>query len=453
MLSQENIYLIAPMLGAIFGAMLWLNYFIKIDVLERERTTDIILAFCIGFLTPSITLFVYDIHARIGFDFNNHFWNDIVYSIIGIGLTEELSKLIGIALFFLIIRKRLNEPIDYLIFGGIVALGFAIRENYIYYYNYGSQVITGRTLISSLTHIINTSICIYGFIRFKVFNKGKVFSNVISAIAIAIVSHGLFDFFLTQQFIGKLTPFLASGVYLIGINFWIQMINNCINFSPFFNYDKLIGTTKLYKTILGWYLGLLIIEFLYSWYYKNSTMAFYNTITNIFNEGLILFIVALRASRLKISKRKYFKIKLQSPIYLTKDDDEDVNIFGILPLKVRGENEKEFRLFQYMAKEILICPLRPEKSKIQVNRKGRLLKKYFLKNDVVVYLVELYQDEYFEKEIFILKPKTYGITSYGLNFPIASLMEYNHSININNSLNPPSYKDLKSLELVFIKQI
>lgn len=453
MLSQENIYMIAPMLGAICGAMLWLSYFIKIDVLEKERISDIIIAFCIGFLTPNIALYIYEIHVNIGFDFNDNFWNDLVYSIVGVGLTEEFSKLIGVTLLFFIIRKRLNEPIDYLIFAGIVALGFAIRENYIYYYNYGSQIITGRTLISSLTHIINTSICVYGLFRFKIFNRGNIFVNSVIGITIAVVSHGLFDFFLTQQFIGKLTPFLASGIYLIGINFWIQMINNCINFSPFFNYDKLNGTTKLYKTILSWYVGLLIIEFLYFWYYKGLGLAFYDSIINIFNEGLLLVIVALRASRLKISKRKYFKIKLQSPIYLTKNDDEDLNIFGILPFKIRGENEKEFRLFQFMGKDILICPLHPEKSKIQVNRKGRLLKKYFLKNDVVVYLVELYEDENLKKEIFILKPKTYGITTYKLDLPIASLMDYNQKIDIGNSLNPPSYKDLITLELVFIKNI
>lgn len=445
--------MIAPMLGAICGAMLWLSYFIKIDVLEKERISDIIIAFCIGFLTPNIALYIYEIHVNIGFDFNDNFWNDLVYSIVGVGLTEEFSKLIGVTLLFFIIRKRLNEPIDYLIFAGIVALGFAIRENYIYYYNYGSQIITGRTLISSLTHIINTSICVYGLFRYKIFNRGNIFVNSVIGITIAVVSHGLFDFFLTQQFIGKLTPFLASGIYLIGINFWIQMINNCINFSPFFNYDKLNGTTKLYKTILSWYVGLLIIEFLYFWYYKGLGLAFYDSIINIFNEGLLLVIVALRASRLKISKRKYFKIKLQSPIYLTKNDDEDLNIFGILPFKIRGENEKEFRLFQFMGKDILICPLHPEKSKIQVNRKGRLLKKYFLKNDVVVYLVELYEDENLKKEIFILKPKTYGITTYKLDLPIASLMDYNQKIDIGNSLNPPSYKDLITLELVFIKNI
>lgn len=231
------------------------------------------------------------------------------------------------------------------------------------------------------------------------------------------------------------------------------MINNCINFSPFFNYDKLIGTTKLYVTILSWYAGLLIIEFLYFWYYKDLRLAFYDSFKNIFNEGLLLLIVALRASRMKISKRKYFKIKLQLPIYITKNDDADVNIFGVLPFKVRGESEKELRFFKYMGKDILVCPLHPEKSVIKVNRKGRLLKKYFLKNDVVAYLVELYDDDYFNKEIFILKPKTNGITTYNLDYPIANLLSYNYKVEIGNSLNPPSYRDLKGLELVFIKQI
>lgn len=452
-MEPQNIYLIFPVIGSICGAMLWLNYFIKIDVLEQERTIDVLTALIIGFLTPDLALLIYKLHASYAWDFNGIFLDDLFYSIAGVGLTEELTKLVGVLLAFLIIKRRINEPLDYLVFGGIVALGFALRENYIYFYNYGSQIITGRTLISSLTHIINTSICVYGLFRFKIFNRGNVIINSISGITIAVVSHGLFDFFLTQQFIGKFTPFLASGIYLIGINFWIQMINNCINFSPFFNYDKLIGTTKLYVTILSWYAGLLIIEFLYFWYYKDLRLAFYDSFKNIFNEGLLLLIVALRASRMKISKRKYFKIKLQLPIYITKNDDADVNIFGVLPFKVRGESEKELRFFKYMGKDILVCPLHPEKSVIKVNRKGRLLKKYFLKNDVVAYLVELYDDDYFNKEIFILKPKTNGITTYNLDYPIANLLSYNYKVEIGNSLNPPSYRDLKGLELVFIKQI
>lgn len=433
--------------------MLWLNYFIKIDILQQERIRDITIALFIGFLTPDLALLVYKLHASYAWDFNGDFLHDLSYSILGIGFTEEITKLVGVLLALFILRKRLTEPINYLIFGGIVALGFAIRENYIYYYNYGSQIMTGRTLISSLIHIINTSICIYGIYRLKIFNKGRFWINAITGVSIAIISHGLFDFFLTQQFIGHLTPFLATGIYLIGINFWIQMMNNCINYSPFFNYEKLLSTTKMYQTVLGWYGGLLVIEFIYTWYFKSIEKACYESFFNLFKEGLLLVIVALRVSRLKLSKRKYFKIKLQLPIYITKNNDEDLKVLGILPLKVRGENEKEIRFFKYMEKIILVCPLKLENSKIRINRKGRLIKKYFLKHDVVTYLLELEADEFHHKELFILKPKTFGVTNYNYKYPIAGIYSYSEKNNLTDLSNPPSYKDLKLMELVFIKDM
>jgi len=450
-ITSEYIYYLFPILGSVCGAMLWLNYFIKIDILQQERIRDISIAMIIGFLTPDLALWIYKLQASYAWDFNGDFMHDLFYAVFGIGLTEEITKLIGVLLALFILRKRLTEPINYLIFGGIVALGFAIRENYIYYYNYGSQIITGRTLISSLIHIINTSICIYGIFRLKLFKKGKFWINAIAGVSIAVVSHGLFDFFLTQQFIGKLTPFLATGIYLIGINFWIQMLNNSINFSPFFNYEKLLRTTKMYQTILGWYGGLLLIEFIYNWHFKTFEKACEESFFNLFKEGLLLLIVALRVSRLKLSKRKYFKIKLQLPIYITKNNDEDFNLLGLMPLKIRGENEKEIQFFKYMEKLILVCPLNLENSKIKINRKGRLIKKYFLKHDVVTYLLELEEDEYNDEELFILKPKTYGITNYNKQYPIASLYSYEEKHNLSDLSNPPSYKDLNLTELVFIK--
>jgi hypothetical protein len=156
---------------------------------------------------------------------------------------------------------------------------------------------------------------------------------------------------------------------------------------------------------------------------------------------------------LKLSKRKYFKIKLQLPIYITKNNDEDFNLLGLMPLKIRGENEKEIQFFKYMEKLILVCPLKPEHSEIHVNRKGRLIKKYFLKHDVVTYLLELEEDEFHHKELFILKPKTFGISYYNDKYPIAGLYSYDEKNNLTDSSSPLSYKDLQLIELVFIKDI
>ncbi len=451
MLSADQIYLLFPIVGAIIGAMLWLGYFKKIDMFEKERTIDICLAFIIGFLTPTLALWWYFGLEVLGFNFNGYFINDLLYSIFGVGLTEEGSKLIGVLIAFTLLKKRINEPIDYLLFAGVVALGFSVRENFIYYNNYGSKLITGRTLISSLVHIINASICIYGLYRYKLFNKGNRFVNGIVGIIAAIVSHGLFDFFLTQQFIGVFTPFLASAIYLVGINFWLQFFNNALNFSPYFSYDKINTNTKIYYSIFLWYAALLAVEFFYLWYYQSFKLASIDVVKNCFNEGLLLCIVALRISRLKINKRKYFPIKLQSPIYYTRNEDEDFNILGILPLKIRGENNYEFRFLNYMGKNIIVCPLYKDSTILKTEKSARLLKKYFLKNDVVTYLIEIHSDNNTHKQIFLLKPKTTAIKFLNEEIPVGTLYYYNDPSIFQKEQETLSFKTLKPLEEVYLR--
>ena len=438
-------------MGAILGAMLWLSYLRKIDVFEHERITDICIALVIGYLTPSLVLWVYCGIEVLGFGFRGYLINDFLFSIFGIGLTEEFSKLLAVVIVFNLLKKRITEPIDYLIFGGVVALGFAVRENFIYYNNYGSQIITGRTLISSLTHIINTSICVYGLYSFNIFKVGTKYGNAIIGLSLAVLSHGLFDFFLANDFFGILTPILASIVYLIGINFWVQFFNNAINFSPYFNYQTIASTTKLYKPILYWYVALVVLEFSYAWYYKDLLFAFKDVLKNTLNEGILLLIMTLRVSRFKINKRKYYPIKIQFPIYYTLNDDEDYNFFGIFPLKIRGENEYEFRFIKYMGKRLTICPLDLNKSILKSDRQARLLKKYFLKNDVVTYLIEVYNEAHTEKEIFLLKPKTTSSHLIDQNFPIATLMYYGSSNLLSKQHETIPYKALKVVEEVYLK--
>jgi RsiW-degrading membrane proteinase PrsW (M82 family) len=429
--------------------MLWLTYFKRIDLLEGERVRDVVIAFIIGFLTPSLTLWIYYGLGVFDIKINGDFTNDFLYSLFGVGMAEELSKLMGVFIAFRLLKKRINEPIDYLVFAGIVALGFSVRENFIYYHNYGSQIITGRTYISSLVHIINTSICVYGIYRNKIFNKGNPYVNSIAGVSIAILSHGLFDFFLTQLFLGDFTPLLSSLVYLIGINFWMQMINNSINFSPFFSYEKIASTTKLYTTIFTWYAIIVLVEFSYAYYYKDIIFALTEISKNFLKEGFLLVIVALRTSRLRINKGKYLRVRLQLPFHFTKNDDEDILFLG-LPIKIRGENEKEFRFLQFLGKDILICPVDQNQTIIKTDRHARVIKKYFLKNDVVTYLVEIFNENNSKSDMYILKPKTTRFTDMKHKYPVAILMD-NERNSTQQTPEKPAYSELKKIELVYIK--
>ena len=227
------------------------------------------------------------------------------------------------------------------------------------------------------------------------------------------------------------------------------MINNCINFSPFFNYQKISSITKLYKTIFFWYTVVIILVFAFDYFYNDLSYAIKALFASLIQEGVVLVIVALRASRLKINKRKYFPIKIQMPIHYTTNDDEDFSIFGVA-FKIRGENEKEFQFIKYMGKDILICPVNKRISKILTNKRGRLLKKYFLKNDVVTYLVEIYNDDA-PSDIYLLKPKTRSITFINGIYPIASLMYYDDPLEFQKEHETLSYKELKRIEYVYVK--
>jgi hypothetical protein len=71
----------------------------------------------------------------------------------------------------------------------------------------------------------------------------------------------------------------------------------------------------------------------------------------------------------------------------------------------------------------------------------------------MTYLLDLAKNEFHHKELFILKPKTSGVTYYNDKYPIALLYSYDEKNNLTDSSNPLSYKDLQLIELVFIKDI
>lgn len=451
MLNHYQIYLLFASLSAICGGILWVGYFRRIDVLEKERYVDIASALLTGYLTPTVALWVYRWMDTVGFNFTGEFVNDFLYSIFGVGVVEELSKLFGVLIVFQILKKRINEPIDYLVFAGLVALGFSIRENFIYYNNYGSQIASGRTIISCLIHIINTSICVYGIYRYRIFKKGHPLSNTLIGVSLAIVSHGLFDFFLTQPFLGIITPLLSTVIYLVGINFWLQMINNTISFSPYFDYQKLTKSSSLYKHIFTWYFIVIIISICYTTYFKTFGKAMEEALRSVGQEGFVLVTLALRASRLSINKQKYIAVKLQFPIYRTTNDDADFSVFG-LHLKIRGENQKEMRFLNYVGHDILLCPVKPQTSILKGNRKACIIKKYFLKNDVITYLVKIVEEDESES-FYLLKPKTLSDTLYQNKYPIARLMLYNNDDIENYKQTNTDYHQLAFLEEVYLKEL
>ncbi len=434
-MEHGALYIFFLAMAALVSVAMWLDYFRQIDVFEKEKIQPLLIALLVGGFTPYLSLTLYGLFDQMGFKENGEFINDAMYAVFGIGLNEELCKLIGVIVAFKILKKQINEPIDVLIYAGATALGFSLVENYNYFYNHGIKIITSRTFYSALEHIINTSIIVYGYYRLKLFNKGLQFLNTLTGLIIAVASHGLFDFFLTETFLGPFTPYLSVLIYLIGINFWIQMLNNANNFSSYFDYHKINFSPRLVYRLFYWYALTVVITFINNTMLAGITFSFLTFLYGLLSDGFLFWVVILRVSRFKIFKMKYFKVVPALPFYITKNGDEDFRVPLLnIPVKVRGENYQEHLPTKYLNKKVLLYPVNEKRSFIKTFTEAEISDKYLLYDDVVVYSVTL---EGFQKEedtLFVLKPKTSGTKQMAHVYPIEGLYRMKLGVNPKDSV-------------------
>jgi RsiW-degrading membrane proteinase PrsW (M82 family) len=448
-MSDSKITLFFMAFAALVSATMWIDYFRRIDVFEREKIWSLITALVIGCFTPSICLFFYGLIHKMGFSETGEFVNDLIYAILAVGLNEEFSKIIGVIIVLTIFKKKIDEPIDILIYAGITAIGFAMVENFKYFSLYGIKIITPRTFYSSLEHVINTTLIVYGFYRQSLFKKGIPILNVLVFSSLAVASHGLFDFFLMDTSLGYLTAFFSIIIYLIGINFWVQMLNNANNYSTFFDYDKIHYTDKIFLRLLFWYSLTIVITFVNNLIVSDIKTSFSHFFFGLLSDGFLFWVVMLRASRFKIYKLKYFNLKIEFPFYITKNNDEDFKVpFLNIPIKVRGENYREHIPTKYIDKNIVVCPVNDKKSYLNIPVNATITNKYLLFDDVVVYSVAFNNIGQGSNNLYLLKPKTRGITEVDGLYPIEALYKVNNEVV---DLSKVDFKSLKRLEWVYIK--
>ncbi len=438
------LYLAFSALAAVLSISMWLDYFRKIDVFEPEKIKHLVLALFVGCGTPFISISIYKLIDLTGLQMTGDVSNDLFYSIVVIGANEELSKIVGVVVAFRLLRNHIKEPIDHLVYAGLVALGFSIVENFKYFNEYGMQIITTRAFYSALVHIINTTIIVYGFYRLTLFGKGNQVTNTLVAFGVSAASHGLFDFFLMNNFMGPYTQLFSILVYLVGINFWVSMLNNANNYSAHFDYAKIHFSGQIFYRLLFWYLTTMIFTLIYNMIVftpRHALSYFYNS---LLTDGLLLFIVILRASRFMIFKEKYFNVNIELPFHYTKNNDEDFKLLWALPIKIRGEGASEYKLTTFLNKSIELIPLNPDISPLKEPLTVHLTDKLLLKDDVIVYKASYNNNDYY------IKPKTNGDTETDDGYPISGLFTLKAGKTFENP-GEISYKDLFFVEWVYTK--
>lgn len=200
------------------------------DKYDREPFKLLFISFMIG-IVAIIPAIIFEL--IFGFlDQPHNVFLIFIYTIWVIGLAEE-----GCKFFFLrtvpYVRPDFNEPLDGIVYAVFISMGFATIENIFYVIDGGIGVGLLRMFTAIPLHAVCGIVMGYyvGLAKFSSHSSRKLLST---GLLLAIVIHGLYDFFLFQQWLTEFTIF-AFVVLIIAIIFGIKAIKIHRRNSPFIN--------------------------------------------------------------------------------------------------------------------------------------------------------------------------------------------------------------------------
>lgn len=139
----------------------------------------------------------------------------LFYSVLAIGLIEESAKMLPFLLVVLRFRE-FDEPLDGIIYGSFIALGFAAMENMEYLDFLEPGPAYARGFAGPVIHIVFASIWAYYIGRAWLFGR-PLAGTVLAMLVITAVLHGIYDFIV----IGLPAPVLpVSALLIAGLWIW-----------------------------------------------------------------------------------------------------------------------------------------------------------------------------------------------------------------------------------------
>ena len=211
--------------SALLTASIWFSILVILGGFRKRGELGWgLLAFFLGMISTTLTLyFVYVQEELRNFVHNpqDSLINQLIHMIAGIGLREELLKLLCFApLAFFLSRRR--DPNLALICAGLTGLGFAMMENIGYFERAQDQFVAwGRLLSANAMHF-----CLTGVVGFSLFQlicrRGRNWDQFLFDFLLVVAIHGIYDGLIMVpqlQPYGPLNIIIIAGVayYYFGL--------------------------------------------------------------------------------------------------------------------------------------------------------------------------------------------------------------------------------------------
>ncbi|HAS45963.1 MAG TPA: hypothetical protein DCS93_36105 [Microscillaceae bacterium] len=244
-------------IASLFIALTWFLYLIRLKVFQKPNYLALFSCFLVASLFTFFAFPLYDFFDLIlGFRLKGYLFNDFPYMILGIGLIEETIKFLPWLLMLTLFPKVFKEPVDYLLFASVAALGFAATENFIYLARDSAAIIQRRAFMPTLGHLFDSSIIAYGMIMVRYREKRPMWFQVLLYFLLAATVHGIYDFWL---YVG--ISLFSVAIAIVGMAIWITFLNNALNISPYFDYQKVFSSSKLRRFVIIALTGIVLFDY------------------------------------------------------------------------------------------------------------------------------------------------------------------------------------------------
>jgi len=435
---------------AVFIAWIWIEYFRLIDIFEKEKLKYIIYTFLWGGASTSLILgldFLFNKSLR--FDFGPGLFGELLYWTVNVGLVEEMVKIAPFTVIYYLYRKQINEPVDFLIYFAVSALGFASVENFLYMQEFGYQIISGRSILSTLGHMIDTSFIAYGVILYK-YRKYN-FLIIPLFILLAAVVHGIYNFIISYADGEVEGLIILIPYFFITVSVFAVILNNALNNSPFFSYKKILNSYAITKRMMLYFGIIFLLQFIFLVFYKDITYASNDFFYSAIFFGFVIFVCVFRLSRFKLVEGRWERLKIELPFTIVFGSHH----YAIGPnihFKIKGDSAMESRLNFYYKEYFWLCPISKKQTYIGKPRLAYLEKNIFLRNYSRFFLARVYKTvKDGDYEEMLLQPKIKGACdAYGA-YPLVAILRIDSKIDMESR--KLKARDFRFREWAYVKPL
>ena len=331
-------------LGALLILIIWFSYLLFIHRYLKKRWGTAMLILFLGMIFAFGTSLLTDFNSYVlGYSLKDEFFNDFIYCILGIGAIEELMKIIPLFLVMLF-SKKLKEPIDYVVFASISALGFAFIENLIYFNEGGLKTIQGRSLSSTVTHMFNSSLIAYGIAIGKFAKKKNWGWYCLFFYFLSSIFHGFYDFWLINS-LARVFSFITFIWLLVSMVLWVSVINNCLNNSHNRSIIWTYNPEKLNSYLLFGLSAIFLLEyFLVAWRF-NADVANAELKKDLASGFFLLIFLTAKLSKFDVIPNYWAPLKFwdwNTLFSIPRVESKKFNLKEIIGVKIELRNYGDY---------------------------------------------------------------------------------------------------------------